>query len=74
MSATKADARFAGVLYLLSGLPGVFSYVYLPAAFVVPRDAAATAFKVTSNALTYRFAILSDVVGQIFLVLLVLSL
>ncbi len=35
MSATKADARFAGVLYLLSGLSGVFSYIYLPAAFVV---------------------------------------
>jgi hypothetical protein len=41
MDSTKATARFAGLLYLLSGAPGVFSYLYVPAVFVVPGDAAA---------------------------------
>jgi hypothetical protein len=74
MRSTKAAARWAGVLYLLSGFPGVFSYLYIPGAFIVPGDAAATARHITDATLTYRVGILSDVVGQVFLVFLVLSL
>jgi len=71
---TKATARLAGLLYLLSGLPGVFSYIYVPAALIVPGDATATARKIADAALTYRLGILSDLVGQIILIFLVLSL
>jgi hypothetical protein len=74
MNSTKARARFAGVLYLLSGLPGVFSYPYVPGALTVPGNATATARKITDIALTHRIGILSDLVSQIILILLALSL
>jgi uncharacterized protein DUF4386 len=74
VSSTKAAARFAGVLYLLTGIPGWFSYMYLPMTLTVPGDAAATARKIAGSALTYRVGIVSDLFGQIVLVLLVLNL
>lgn len=74
MGSTRATARLAGILYLLSGLPGIFSYLYVPGALIVPGDAAATARRITDAALTYRMGILADLVGQIVLILLVLTL
>jgi hypothetical protein len=74
MRSPNSTARAAGILYLLSGLPGVFSYLYLPAAFLAPGDAVATARKIADAAPIYRLGILSDIVGQIFLILLALSL
>jgi len=74
MRSTKAAARRAGVLYLLAGLPGVFVYLYLPSKFVVPGDAAATARRIAGDIGTYRLGLLTDLVGQIFLIALVLSL
>jgi hypothetical protein len=53
---------------------GVFSYLYIPATLIVPGDPTDTARKIAGAALTYRIGILSDVVGQIILILLVLSL
>jgi hypothetical protein len=64
----------AGVLYLLSGLPGVFSYLYVPGALILPEAATTTARRITDAALTYRLGILSDLIGQILLVFLALSL
>jgi uncharacterized protein DUF4386 len=74
VSSTKAAARCAGVLYLLTGMPGWFSYMYIPMNLMVTGDAAATARKVAGMALMYRAGIVSDLFGQIVLVFLVLSL
>jgi hypothetical protein len=63
-------ARLAGVLYLLSGLPGVFSYLYIPAKFVAPMDAAETARRIAAMPTMYRFGIVSDVFGQVMLIAL----
>ena len=43
MNSTKKTARFAGTLYILLVLTGVFSLIYVPTALVVFGDAAATA-------------------------------
>ena len=67
-------SRSIGVLYLLSALPAVFSIVYMPAAFVVAGDAAATARKITDAELVYRIGILSGLVSQIVWVFLVVAL
>jgi hypothetical protein len=67
-------ARSAGVLYLLSALPAAFSIVYVPAAFVVAGDAAATARRISDAEQVYRIGILSGLVSQIFWILLVVSL
>jgi hypothetical protein len=67
-------ARSTGVLYLLSALPAAFSIVYVPAAFVVAGDAAATARRISDAEQVYRIGILSGLVSQIFWILLVVSL
>ena len=71
---SKATARVAGVLYLLSGLSGVYSYVYLPTAFIVPADGRATAARIASRPIAYNLGIVADIVGQILLVWCVLAL
>jgi hypothetical protein len=70
----RKTARTAGVLYLLSGLSGVFSYVYLPTQFIVPSDGVATAARITARPVVYNMGIVSDVAGQILLVCAVLQL
>lgn len=74
MSSTKSKARFAGILYCLTSLPGAFNLLYIPAAFIVPGDATATAQRITDAALTYRIVILSGFVSSILFIFLVLSL
>ena len=74
MNSTKAKARFAGILYMLTSLTGAFNLLYVPAAFIVPGDATATARRITDAALTYRIVTLSGLVSSIIFIFLVLSL
>ena len=74
MNSTKATARFAGLLYLLFSILAVFGYMYIPAAFVVSGDAAATARKITEGELMYRVGILASLVGHLLFIFLVLTL
>jgi len=72
MDTIKKNARVAGLLYLLSGLPAVFSYQYVPGALIVRGDAAATAERVVSSEWLLRLGIAGELisaVGSIFLVL-----
>jgi hypothetical protein len=43
MNSTKETARIAGLLYLVNGLTGFFSIIYVPSRLIVSDDAAATA-------------------------------
>src|SRR2546423_15037185 len=74
MNSTRARARVAGVLYLLMGVTAAFGVMYIPAAFIVPGDAEATARRITDAEFTYRIAIFSDFVSQIIFLFLVVSL
>jgi hypothetical protein len=74
MESRKRQARIAGALYLLMGFTGVFSLLYIPGKFIVPSDAAATAHKIASNELLFRFGLAIDLLGQIAFVGLVLLL
>lgn len=74
MSSTKATARFAGLLYLVMGLMGWFSIMYVPRALIVRGDATATARNITDAELLFRFGILSQLVSQIIFLFLVLIL
>ena len=73
MNSTKKTARIAGLLYLLMAVAATFS-LYIPSGFIVPGDAAATANKIASSQLFYRFCIVSDLASQILFVFLVLVL
>ncbi|MBI3660323.1 DUF4386 domain-containing protein [Candidatus Acetothermia bacterium] len=74
MNSTKETARVAGLLYLLLGITGAFSILYIPSAFIVPGDATATANKIVASELLYRIGIVSDLLSQIIFILLVLTL
>jgi hypothetical protein len=74
MTSIRSRARVAGLLYLVMGIPGFFNFLFIPAAFIVPGDAAATARGITDRALTYRIGILSGLVGSIGFLFLALSL
>jgi hypothetical protein len=74
MGYIKKTARLAGLLYVVMSMMMVFSYMYLPAKFLVPGDAAATARKITDATLLYRVGILTDLAAQILFIFVVLTL
>jgi hypothetical protein len=68
------NARVAGLLYLLSGIPAVFSYQYVPSALIVRANAAATAEHVTTSASLLRLGIAGELISSILFIFLVLAL
>jgi hypothetical protein len=70
MTSRKQTARVAGALYLVMGLAGAFSIMYIPRFFMIPGDAAATAGNIASSPLLYRFGIVCDLVNQAGFILL----
>jgi hypothetical protein len=57
VNSIKATARKAGVLYLLLAIMAPFNLMYVPHAFIVSGDAAATARNIAAGELTYRIGI-----------------
>src|SRR5689334_12904286 len=53
---------------------GVFSYLYVPSAFLVRGDALATAQRIAARPVTFNLGIVADVTGQVFLLLAALGL
>jgi len=62
MHPTRRTARIAGSLYLLMGLPAVFSLLYIPSALIVPGDPRATANKILASETLFRLGIVSELV------------
>lgn len=67
MNSTKKTARLAGVLFLLAAVTGGFYLSYLRSSVIVPEDAAATVANIKSSELMFRAAIVSNLVGQVFM-------
>ena len=63
MNSTKKTARIAGLLYVLTSIPGVFCLLYIPSHFIVWTDAAATANKILSSEFVFRLGIVSELVS-----------
>jgi uncharacterized protein DUF4386 len=55
-------ARIAGSLYLIVIVGGFFAIGYVPAAIVVPGDAAATAHNILGHELLYRLGLVAHIV------------
>lgn len=69
------DARVAGLLYLLAVIIGVFDLMYIPATFVKHGDtAAATAHNILTHQFLFRLGIVSDLVGGLVWLFVVLAL
>jgi hypothetical protein len=62
------------VLYLLMGVPAVFSLEYVPRRLIVSANAHATASNVLGNESLFRLAIIGELLAAIFLLLLVMAL
>lgn len=74
MNSTKKAARVAGLLYLLTSIPGVFSLLYIPSHFIVSGDAAATANKIRTSEFIFRLGIVSELMGFIGFIFVVRAL
>ena len=55
-------ARIAGGLYLIIIVGGFFAIGYVPAAIVVPGDAAATAHNILAHELLYRLGLAAHII------------
>ena len=74
MNSTKKAARVAGILYVLTSIPGAFSLLYVPSHFIVSGDPAATANKIAASEFVFRLGIISEMAGFIGFIFVVRAL
>ena len=70
----KNPGRFAGVLYVLASIPGVFALIYVPNKIMVQGDAAATAQNIVVHEGLYRLGIVAELFGQALFIFVALAL
>jgi hypothetical protein len=64
----KNPGRFAGLVYLLVSIPGVFALIYVPHKLIVHGNATATAVNIATNETLYRAGIACNVFCEILFV------
>jgi hypothetical protein len=74
MDSTKRTARLAGLLYLVSSIPGAFSLLYVPGKLIVEGNAAATAERLRTSESLLRAGIAADLFSSIVFIFLALVL
>jgi len=62
MNSSKQTARIAGVLYLVNGVTGFFSIIYVPGKLIVSANAAATAQNILASERLFRLGIVSELI------------
>ena len=62
MNSTKRTARIAGLLYLVNGVTGFFSIIYVPSKLIVSGNAAATANNILASERLFRLGIVSELI------------
>jgi len=58
----KKTARIAGLLYLVNGVTGFFSIIYVPNRLIVSGNAAATANSILASERLFRLGIVSELI------------
>ncbi len=74
MSFTKNAGRFAGLLYILASIPGVFALVYVPSKLIVRGNAMATAHNIVASETLFRLGIAADLICQALFIFVALAL
>jgi len=62
MNSTNKTARVAGALYLLNGVTGYFSIMYVPSTLIVSGNTAATANNILAHEMLFRVSIVSELI------------
>jgi Domain of unknown function (DUF4386) len=70
MYPTDKTARVAGVLYLLNGMTGAFSIVYVPRTLIVPGNATATANNILASEMLFRAGIVFELICAVIFICL----
>src|SRR5216117_1341745 len=73
MSWTRNPGRVVGLWYLLLVLGGPLRLIYIPNKLFVHDNAAATAGNIAAHEWLFRFGMLSDLLGAVVLIFLVLA-
>ncbi len=73
MTSTRNPGRVAGFWYLLLVLSGPLRLIYIPSKLFVHGNAAATASNIAAHEWLFRFGIISDLLGPVILIFLVLA-
>lgn len=74
MTSLSKDARVAGALYILASIFGVVRLIYIPSKLIVSGNAAATVNNIAAHETLFRFGILSDLIGSVIWLFVVLAL
>ncbi len=73
-SSLKKTARFAGLVYFVWILTGLFGVFYVPSQINMRGDAAATAQNILSHEFLFRASIINDLISHVIWVFMVLIL
>ena len=74
MDSNRRTARLAGLLYLVSSIPGAFALLYVPGKLIVEGDAAATAERLRTHESLLRAGIATDLFSSVVFIFLALVL
>ncbi len=74
LSATRRQARIAGLLYLLACIPAPFALIYVPGALMVSGDATATADRVRASETLLRLGMAGELVNAAAFIFVVFAL
>jgi hypothetical protein len=74
MSSTKNPGRFAGLLYILTSIPGFFAMMYVPSKLIVNGNAAETASNISASETLFRLGIAGQLIGQAGFIFVALAL
>ena len=74
MSSTRNLGRFAGLLYVLTGIPGFFAIEYVPGKLIVDGNAAATANNIATSETLFRLGIAGQLICQAGFIFVALAL
>jgi hypothetical protein len=74
LNSIKNPGRFAGLLYLLTSIFGVFAMIYVPSKLIVDGNAAATANNISASETLFRLGIAGELIGQAGFIFVALAL
>ena len=74
MTFTKNPGRFAGLLYVLASIVGIFGLLYVPSKLIVDGNAVETARNIAASETLFRLGITAHLIGEALFVFVALAL